>query len=68
MARDPLQGGSESPFHESVKVKPGLRWTPRDAGGTRAVRCLQGRAACREWNQTNRENCVVVSRDGKAEL
>lgn len=52
-------------LHEAVKVKPGLHWRPHNAGSTRAIGVYQGelhagRAACRKWNQPERENCVAV--------
>lgn len=43
-----LHEGLERPLHEILRVKPGLYWRPHDTGGTRALECLQGRAANKE--------------------
>lgn len=44
-----LHEGLERPLHEILKVKPGLYWRPHDREGARALGCLQGRAANKEW-------------------
>ncbi|KAL6070602.1 hypothetical protein STEG23_013786 [Scotinomys teguina] len=47
---------------EAVKVLPGLPWRPQDVGDAGAMGYLPGKAANREWNQTQREKCVAVNK------
>ena len=51
----------------SCEQEPGLCWSPHSAGNARAVGYPLRRAADREFNQPKREQCVPVSKAGRAE-
>lgn len=65
MARESLCGGPEVLLCSAVIVKPGLCWSPQDAGEARAMGYLPNRSSD---EASQRENCVAGNKAGKEEI
>lgn len=59
MCEGVLYGGLGRPLHEGVKVKPGLRWRPKDAGD--ASLGTPAKESCRLDNSKRSWKCRIWS-------
>lgn len=68
MAGESLHGSPEWPFHEAVKVKPGLHWRSQHVRHARAVVHLPQKATRQARNQRKTETHAEANDTGRTGL